>query len=48
MKELNQKYYLTLKFDENSNLNTMYLGRVDMTRLDKLKVEEKFPTSEQG
>ena len=25
-----------------------YLGRIDMTRLDKIKVEERFPISEQG
>ena len=28
-------------FDENSDLRTIYLGRIDMTRLDKIKVEEK-------
>ena len=26
----------------------MYLGRIDMTKLDKIKVEERFPISEQG
>ena len=26
----------TTKFDENSDLSTTYLGRVDMTRLDKI------------
>ena len=38
----------TAKFDENSNLSTMYLGRIDMTQSDKIKVEERFPISEQG
>ena len=26
----------------------MYLGRIDITRSDKMKVEERFPISEQG
>ena len=38
----------TTKFDENSDLSTIYLGRIDMTRLEKIKVEEKLPISEQG
>ena len=33
----------TTKFDGNSDL-----GRINMTRLDKIKAEEKFPISEQG
>ena len=36
------------KFNENSDLSTMYLGRKDMTRSGKIKVEERFPISEQG
>ena len=38
----------TTKFDENSHLSTTYLGRVDMTRLHKIKAKEKFPISEKG
>ena len=38
----------TTRFDENSHLNTTYLGRVDMTRTSKIKVEETFLISEQG
>ena len=38
----------TTKFDENSDLSTTYLGRIDMTRVSKIKAEEKFPISEQG
>ena len=38
----------TTKFDENSDLSTMYLGRIYMNRLDKIKAEERFPISEQG
>ena len=29
-------------------LSMIYLGRIDMTRASKIKVEEKFPISEQG
>ena len=36
------------KIDENSDLNTTYLGRIDMTRLDKIKAEEKSLISKQG
>ena len=38
----------TPRFDENSDLSMTYLGRIDMTRVSKIKVEEKFPISEQG
>ena len=38
----------TTKFDENSDLSTTCLGRIDMTKASKIKVEEKFPISEQG
>ena len=38
----------TTNFDENSDLSITYLGRIDMTRLDKIKAKEKFPISEQG
>ena len=34
------------RFDENSDLSTMYLGRVDKENQNKLKAEESFPTSE--
>ena len=36
------------RFDENSDLSTTYLGRVDKTDQHKLKVEESFPISEHG
>ena len=29
-------------------MSTTYLGMINMTRLDRIKVEEKFPISEQG
>ena len=38
----------TIRFDENSDLSTAYLGRIDMTRASKIKAEEKFPILEQG
>ena len=38
----------TTRFDRNSDLSTTYLGRVDITRASKTKVEETFPISEQG
>ena len=44
---LDQKYYVPTKFDENPNLSMMYLGSIDMTRLDKIKMEERFSLSEQ-
>ena len=33
----------TTRFDGNLDLSTKYLGRIDMTRVGKIKVEEKFP-----
>ena len=38
----------TSTFDENVDLSTMYLGRIDMKREEVLKAEESFPISEQG
>ena len=38
----------TSRFDENVDLSTMYLGRIDMKREEVMKVEENFPMSEQG
>ena len=37
----------TPRFDENSDLSTIYLGRVDIIRASKIKVEEMCPISEQ-
>ena len=36
------------RFDKNSNLSTIYLGRVDKEKKDKLRAEESFPISEHG
>ena len=38
----------TSKFDENIDLSTTYLGRIDMKREEVMKTEESFPISEQG
>ena len=39
---------MTSKFDENVDLSTTYLGRIDMKREEVMKAEESFPISEQG
>ena len=39
---------MTSRFDENVDLITTYLGRVDMKRDEVIKAEERFPISEQG
>ena len=38
----------TTRYDENSDLNTTYLGKSDRSKNDKLKAEESFPISEHG
>ena len=38
----------TSRFDENIDLSTMYLGRIDKNRDEVMKAEESFPISEQG
>ena len=38
----------TSRFDENVDLSTTYLGRIDMKKEEVLKAEESFPISEQG
>ena len=38
----------TTRFDQNSDLRTTYLGKADKSKNNKIKVEESFPTSEQG
>ena len=36
------------RFNENSNLSTTYLGRVDKENINELRAEESFPISEHG
>ena len=38
---------ITIRFDENTDLSTTYLGKADKSKNDKIKVEESFPLSEQ-
>ena len=38
----------TTRFDENSDLSTTYLGRIDMTWDEDLMVEQRFPISKSG
>ena len=38
----------TTRFDGNSDLTTTSLGKIDITRVNKIKSEETFPISEQG
>ena len=38
----------TNRFDENVDLSTTYLGKIDMKREDIMKAEESFPITEQG
>ena len=46
--EIQSEAISTIRFDENSDLSMTYLGRIDMTRASKVKLEEEFPISEQG
>ena len=39
---------MTNRFDENVDLSTTYLGRIDMKREEVVKAEESFPILEQG
>ena len=39
---------VTTRFDDNSDLSTTYLGKINMIRDHKMAAEEKFPMSEQG
>ena len=38
----------TTRFDKNSDLSTIYLGKVDKSKNKKFKAEESIPISEQG
>ena len=47
-KGIQKEVISTTRFDENSDLITTYLGRIDMIRASKIKAEERFPISGQG
>ena len=36
------------RFDENSDISTTYLGKIECKEQDKLKAKESFPISENG
>ena len=38
----------TTRFDENPDISTTDLGKLDRSKNNKIKVEESFPISEQG
>ena len=38
----------TTRFNDNSDLSMTYLGKLNMTRTDKMAVEERFTITEQG
>ena len=46
--EIYAEVVMTSRFDENVDLSTTYLGRLDMKRDEVMKAEESFPISEQG
>ena len=46
-KGIHSEILSTTRFDENSDLSTTYLGKVDRSKSNKIKAEESFPISEQ-
>ena len=46
--EIYAEVVTTSRFDENVDLNTTYLGRIDMKKEEVMKAEESFSISEQG
>ena len=48
MYKMKQETVATTRFDENSDLSMIYLGKTNMIRDHKMTTEEKFPMSEQG
>ena len=46
--EIYAEVITTSRFDENVDLSTTYLGRINMKREEVMKAEESFPISEQG
>ena len=46
--EIYAEVVTTSKFDENVDLSTTYLGRIDVKREEVMKAEESFPISEKG
>ena len=47
-KDIYAEMVFASKFDENSDLSTMYLGQTNMTRNTRVRVEGRFPITGQG
>ena len=47
-KGIQSKILSTTRFDEDSDLSTMYLGKVDKSKNNIIKTEEFFLISDQG
>ena len=47
-KRIQSEVISTTRFDENSDLSTTYLCRINTTRANKIKGEEEFPVLEQA
>ena len=45
---IHSKVVSSTRFDENSDISTTYLGRVNKEMQNTLKAEESFPISEHG
>ena len=45
-KGIQSEVIIITRYDENSDLSKIYLGRADLTRASKIKAEENFPISE--
>ena len=45
MKEVYAEIVSSDRFNEDTDLSTMYLGQIDMTRDTEVKAEESFPIS---
>ena len=42
------KVISSTRFNKNSDLSMIYLGRTDITRVSTIKADERFPILEQG
>ena len=38
----------TIRIDENSDLSTTYLGKIDITKASKIKADQKIPNQNKG
>ena len=47
-KDIQSEMLNTTRLDENSDLSTIYLGKADGSKNNKIKPEESFPIPKQG